>query len=105
MVASRLMRDEHGNRHRCQHVSCCTSEYEFAKPRMPITAHYDHVRRTFRYPRYYDIGHVDIGGWEGYYLNLDTVTNKVTANFNAMEIQAARCLLVGDDEQFHGARI
>ena len=100
---SRLMRDEYGNGHRGQYAACRTAKYEFAKPRMPVTAHHDHARRTICDPRQNDIGHVDIGGRKGYNLDLDTVTGKVTADCDAANLPPIAGFLVGDDEQFDGA--
>src|ERR1017187_3752716 len=100
---SLLMRDESGNGHRGQYAACRTAKYEFAKPRMPVTAHHDHARRTICDPRQNDIGHVDIGGRKGYNLDLDTVTGKVTADCDAANLPPIAGFLVGDDEQFDGA--
>jgi len=80
------MRDEYGNGHRAQYAARRAAKYEFAKPRMPVAAHHDHARRTIRDPRQNDIGHVDIGGRKDFNLDLDTVTGKVAADFDAANL-------------------
>ena len=91
------MRDEYGNGHRGQYAARRTAKYEFAKPRMPVAAHHDHARRTLRDTRQNDIGHVDIAGRKDFDLDLDTVTGKVTTDFDAANLPPVTGFLVGDD--------
>ena len=82
------MRDEYGNGHRGQYAARRTAKYEFANPRMPVAAHHDQARRTLRDTRQNDIGNVDISGRKDLNLDLDTVTGKVTADFDAANLCA-----------------